>query len=96
MSGKLEPVLAAEITSLRGGMIGAAEQVPLPARFAAEPCGNKVTITDQNTGRDVVVGLCDYLGARVVLSVLFPDDLPCQEVRNPERRDYGQLRFCYR
>lgn len=67
------PALAAELQAVRGGMVGAAEKNPLPARFTVTPRTDRpcLTIRDTETGRETTIGLCDYYGARKVLGDLF-------------------------
>lgn len=67
------PALASQLQGIRGGMVGAAEKMPLPSRFAVTPCTDapRLTIRDIETGRETTIGLCDYYGARKVLGDLF-------------------------
>lgn len=70
---KLNPELRNQVQTVRGGMMDAAEQSPLPDRFKVEndadyPC---VWITDSTTGRRARVSLFAYRVVRDVLSDLF-------------------------
>lgn len=70
---KLNPVLKAQIQTLRGGMANIAEQQPMPARFTAETDPNMpaMIITDLLTGRQTTVGMFAYRAVRSALSDLF-------------------------
>jgi hypothetical protein len=72
----LHPVLQHQLAMLRGGMLGAAEKSPLPARFTTRPDADRpaIFITDTRSGRSTLVGLCDYHGARQALHDLFAED----------------------
>jgi len=62
-----------EVTSLQGCMTTAAKKTYLPSRFTDEPgpMSNCRKITDTETNRSIIIGLCDYHGARKILSTFF-------------------------
>jgi hypothetical protein len=65
-----------EVKEVQGMMVGAAERYSLPARFQVKdgPEGNCVILADNQTGRECVVGLCNYGGVRQVLSAFFSEE----------------------
>lgn len=65
-----------DVTSLRGGIVGAAEKNPLPARFEVEYSAThpRVIISDKQTGRKVEVPLFGYGVVREVLNTLFGEE----------------------
>ncbi len=69
----LHDKLKDELQTLRGAMVGAAEQFPLPARFRAEPHPDRpaFVITDSLTGRTATVSLFAYGATRQALNELF-------------------------
>ena len=69
----LNPELANQIQTLRGGMASVAEQQPIPARFTSEADPNKPAfiITDTLTGRQTTVALYAYREVRQSLTELF-------------------------
>jgi hypothetical protein len=71
MNAKIEK----EVVGLQNCMVSAAHRVPLPSRFksVAGPLGSQRKIIDIQTGKSVVIGLCDYQGARKALNTLFGD-----------------------
>jgi len=73
---RMNPELRTQVQTVRGGMVGAAEQFSLPERFKAEPLEDRpaFTITNSLTGRSTEVGLCNYGGVRQALRDLFGDD----------------------
>jgi len=62
-----------KVAAVRGGMVGAAESVPVPDRFYFEdhPTDGAMILTDMETGRHCDVALCDYRGVRELLAALF-------------------------
>lgn len=70
---KLNPALADQIATVRGGMAQAAESVAIPHRFVVTDVPNdpSVLFTDTETGRSTQVALCDYRGVRQALADLF-------------------------
>lgn len=73
---KSNPRLAAELASVRGGMLAAAERQGMPSRFDAVPHPDRpaMIITDIETGRSTIVAMCNYGGVRAALSDLLGDD----------------------
>lgn len=69
----LNPDLAEELSSLRGGMAGAAERVEVPDRFTFEPHPDRAAmiLTDTETGKTTTVALCGYSDVRKALADLF-------------------------
>jgi hypothetical protein len=66
---------------LQGGMMDAADEQPLPERFRvtyADP-GNRVLLTDAETGRQVFVGVFALREVRKVLFDLFGPPVPLDE-----------------
>lgn len=65
--------LAEELGGLRGSMLAAAEGREMPARFSAEPHGERpaMIITDSETGRQTMVPLFAYGDVRRTLTELF-------------------------
>ncbi|AOG02877.1 hypothetical protein [Bosea sp. RAC05] len=72
------PSAAAELGTMRGSMVGAAEKKALPDRFLTVPHAHRpaVIIHDNETGRSTTVSLCDYHGARKLLGDLFGPPKP--------------------
>lgn len=73
---RLNPALAAQVGSLRGGMVEAAERFALPARFSAVPHPDRpaMVLVDEQTGRSTIVSLYAYGAVRETLTALFGDD----------------------
>ena len=70
---RLNPELASQLGSLRGGMVEAAERQGMPTRFSAVPHPDSpaMVIVDEETGRSTTVGLHAYGAARRMLGDLF-------------------------
>lgn len=70
---QLNHELQAELGSLRGGVVAAAERLSIPERFTFEPHPDRpaMILKDKQTKRTSVVRLCHYLGVRETLADLF-------------------------
>lgn len=72
---RLNPRLKAEVQTLRGGIVAAANQRPLSKRFVVEAVASapSMKITDLTTRKSAEVPLFAYGEVRDVLTTLFPD-----------------------
>jgi hypothetical protein len=70
---RLDPELARQLGSMRGGMVAAAEAQPMPPRFSAVPHPDRpaMVVVDEETGRSTTVGLYAYGATRQALQDLF-------------------------
>lgn len=68
----LNPELASEVGSLRGGMVAAAERFAMPERFSATPHPDRpaMIVVDGQTGRSTTISLYAYGSFRQGLTEL--------------------------
>ena len=69
------------VDQLRQGMAGRALSHKLPAAFKAEPlAGPEIRITNLQTGVNVDIGICNYLGAVTALRAFCTQDIPIKAI----------------